>query len=327
VKALGAERQTAIGAFVFGGFILALAAIIMFGNFRFFSSTTRAAVVFQGSISGLSIGAPVTFRGVRIGSVQSIMLQFDAQNSTAYIPVIIQLQPDRIRVTGEKESRRTAVNLSKLVARGLRAELVTQSFVTGQSEINLDFYPAAPAALHPNVTDLPEIPTRLSTVQRVQEELSKLPLRELVENANATLQSLQHLSNSLDEQLPPLVANLQVTAQESSRAVTTATDAITQLQRRLNDTLMRATQLLATGDRQISERGADLHTLLVSSTQAARQASEALNEVRSLTSSRSETRVNLDSTLRDLAATASSLRGFASDIERNPQLLLTGRRP
>ncbi len=327
MRSLAAERQTVIGTFVFGGFVLALAAIILFGNFRLFSSTTRAAVVFQGSISGLSVGAPVTFRGVRIGSVQNIMLQFDSQKSTAYIPVTLQLQPDRIRVTGQKGTSQAVLNLSALVAQGLRAELVTQSFVTGQSEINLDFYPAAPAALHPGATDLPEIPTRLSTVQRVQEELSQLPLRELVENANTTLESLKQLSDRLDKQLPPLVANLQVTTQESSRTVTTATDAITHLQRRLDDTLTRATQLLATGDRQISERGADLHSMLVSSAQAARQASETLSEVRSLTSSRSETRINLDSTLRDLAATASSLRGFASDIERNPQLLLTGRRP
>jgi len=327
VKALAAARQTIIGAFVFGGFLLALLAIILFGNFRLFSSTTRVAVVFQGSISGLSAGAPVTFRGVRIGNVQSTVLQFDAQTRTAYIPVTMQLEPDRIRVTGQKGGSRTALNLSELVAQGLRAELITQSFVTGQTEINLDFYPSTPATLHPGVTDLPEIPTRLSTVQRVQEELSQLPLRELVNNADETLQSLRHLSDRLDQELPPLVANLKVTAQESTRTVETAAGAITDLQRRVNDTLTRTTQLITTGNRQINERSADLHALLVSSARAARQASETLNDVRSLTSSRSETRANLESALRDLAATAASLRGLASDVERNPQLLLTGRRP
>jgi paraquat-inducible protein B len=57
------------------------------------------------------------------------------------------------------------------------------------------------------------------------------------------------------------------------------------------------------------------------------QARETLNDLRSLTSSRGETRANLDATLRDLAAAAASLRGFANDVEHNPQLLLTGRRP
>ncbi len=324
---MAVERQTAIGGFVFGGLALALAAIILFGNFRLFGSTTRAAVVFQGSISGLSVGAPVTFRGVRIGAVQSIVIQFDSQTRTAYIPVTLQLEPDRIRVTGDEGTSLKQLDLSKLVARGLRAELVTQSFVTGQSQIDLDFYPSSPAALHPRVTSLPEIPTRLSTVQRVQAELSQLPWGELVKNANATLQSLRDLSDLLESDLPVLVTKLQTTAQESSRTVATAASAITDLQKRLDDTLTRTTQLITTGDRQVSERGADLHNLLVSSNQAVRQASETLDEVRSLMSRRSETRANLDSTLRDLAVTASALRGFASDIERNPQLLLTGRRP
>ena len=73
----------------------------------------------------------------------------------------------------------------------------------------------------------------------------------------------------------------------------------------------------------MSHRGKDLRLLLASSTQAMQQAREALSDARSLLSSRAGTRANLDATLRDLAAAAASLRGFASDVERNPQLLLT----
>ena len=73
-----ADRQTAIGAFVFGGLVLAFGAVILFGNFRLFSPTTKAAVVFQGSISGLSVGAPVTFRGVRVGAVEGIVLDVES---------------------------------------------------------------------------------------------------------------------------------------------------------------------------------------------------------------------------------------------------------
>jgi paraquat-inducible protein B len=321
-----ADRQTAIGAFVFGGVVLALGAVVLFGNFRLFSPTTRAAVVFQGSISGLSVGAPVTFRGVRVGAVESIVLQFDPQTKTAYIPVTIQLEPDRVRVVGDRTARRV-LDLSALAARGLRAELNTQSFVTGQSQIDLDFDQSVPAVLHPNVTSLPEIPTRLSTIQRVQKQLSQLPLEELVTNANGALQSLHDLSERLDNDLPPLLASLKTTSEGSARTVDVATKAIVDLQSRLDDTLTRVTEFVATGDQQMSQRGADLHTLLTSSTQTVQQARETLNDLRSLTSSRGETRANLDATLRDLAAAAASLRGFAHDVEHNPQLLLTGRRP
>ena len=321
------DRQTAIGAFVFGGFILTLGAIILFGNFRLFNPTVRAAVVFQGSVSGLSVGAPVTFRGVRVGAVEGILLQFDPQTQAAYIPVTVQLEPERVRVAGDDSATRKTLELPSLVARGLRAQLITQSFVTGQSQIDLDFDPSSSPVLHPNITSLPEIPTRLSTVQRVQEELSQLPLAELVGNAKGALQSMHDLSERLDHDLPPLIASLQTTSERSTRAVDITADAITDLRGRLDDTLTHVTQFIATGDQQMSQRGADLHALLTSFNQTIQQAHEMLNDLKSLTSSRGASRANLNSTLRDLAAAAASLRGFSNDVEHNPQLLLTGRRP
>jgi paraquat-inducible protein B len=321
------DRQTAIGVFVFGGFILALGAIVLFGNFRLFNPTVRAAVVFQGSVSGLSVGAPVTFRGVRVGAVEGILLQFDPQTQAAYIPVTVQLEPERVRVAGNDNATRELLTLSNLVARGLRAQLITQSFVTGQSQIDLDFDPASSPVLHPNITSLPEIPTRLSTVQRVQEELSQLPLAELVGNAKGALQSMHDLSERLDHDMPPLIASLQVTSERSTRAVDIAADAITDLRGRLDDTLTHVTEFIATGDQQMGQRGADLHAVLASFNQTVQQVHEMLNDLKGLTSSRGESRANLDSTLRDLAAAAASLRGFSNDVEHNPQLLLTGRRP
>ena len=74
------NRQTVVGAFVLGGIILALGAIILFGQFNPFSRVVRAVVVLQGSASGLSIGAPVTFRGVPLGSVSNIELTFDRRS-------------------------------------------------------------------------------------------------------------------------------------------------------------------------------------------------------------------------------------------------------
>ncbi len=321
------QRQTIIGVFVFGGFVLALAAIILFGNFRIFSPSTRAAVVFQGSISGLSVGAPVTFRGVRVGAVQSIELLYDQKTHTAYIPVTIQLEPERVRVTGEDSTPRKTPDLPSLVARGLRAELITQSFVTGQSQIDLDLAPSSAATFHPNVTSLPEIPTRPSTIQLVQQQLSQLPLAELAANANGALRSLRGLSDTLDSDVPPLVANLRAASEGSTRAIEVATKAVTNLQSRLDETLTSVTQLVATSDQQMSQRGAELRTLLTSSTQTVQQARQTLIDLNSLVSSRGEARANINATLRDLASAAASLRGFANDVEHNPQLLLTGRRP
>jgi paraquat-inducible protein B len=320
------DRQTAIGAFVLGGIVLGLGAIVFFGNLRLLSPTTRAAVVFEGSISSLSVGAPVTFRGVRIGVVESIVIRFDAKEQKALIPVTLRLEPDRVQVSDQPPGQK-GLDLSALVSRGLRAELNTQSLVTGQSTVDLDFSPETPAVLHSGLTGLVEIPTRPSTIQRVAQQLSELPLRELAENAIATLESVRKLSESLNADLPPLVASLRTTADGTARTVEAATRTIDRLQDSLTSTLDHITQLTANADRRLGERSADLHVFLNSANQTVLQTRAVLNELRSLTAERAPARANLEATLRDLAATAASLRGFASDVERNPQLLLTGRRP
>jgi paraquat-inducible protein B len=320
-----AGGQTAVGAFVLGGVILGVSAFVLFGKLHIFSPVKHAAVVFQDSIAGLSVGSPVTFRGVRVGAVDSIAIQFDAKMHIAYIPVIVQLQPGLVRLTHGGDSE--AVELKSLIAQGLRAELNTQSFVTGQSEIDLDFKPATTAVLHPDITDLVEIPTQQSTIQKVKEQLSQLPLRELADNATATLQSLRSLSEKLNQGLPPLVASLKTASDHSDVALSAAAQAIKDLQARLDVTLGNIDRLAVSGDRQLTQRGTELHTLLAASATTASRATEALSQLKSLTSDRGAARINIESALRDLAAATASLRGFASDVEHNPQLLLTGRKP
>lgn len=317
--------QTTVGAFVLGGIALAVGTIVFFGQFHFFKPTMRAVIVFQDSIAGLSIGSPVTFRGVPVGSVERIGIQFQPKTSTAFIPVTIRLEPDRARIARPKGS--DPLDVEELVKRGLRAELNVQSFVTGQAQIDLDFDPGSEPIFHPDVSSLPEIPTKQSAIQMAKQQLSQLPWRELADNTNATLQSLKGLSEKLDEDLPPLVESLKATSDRSAQAVQTAGEAIKALQARLDTTLANINQLTSTADGQLTARGAELGKLLTASDHTMAQARDVLADLRSVTSSRSADRANVESTLRDLAAAAASLRGFASDVERNPQLLLTGRRP
>jgi paraquat-inducible protein B len=323
---MNASRQAAIGAFVFGGLVLALMTVVLFGNFRLFNPTDRAAIIFQGSISGLTVGAPVTFRGVRVGAVQNITLQFDQTAQAAFIPVTVQLDPESVRVTGG-ESGSQRIDLQVMVQRGLRAELMTQSFVTGQAQIDLDFDPGSQAILHPSLTKLPEIPTRLSAFQRVQEQLTNLPIGDLVKNADATLTSLHGLLDRLNQQMPVLFDEAKTISAGVNKSLDAATSAIGDLQKRIDETLGHIDRLVIDSDQQVTQRGADLHTLLTTSTQTMMQLRESLGDLRSLTSSRGQARTNLEATLRDVAAAAASLRGFANDVEHNPQLLLTGRRP
>jgi paraquat-inducible protein B len=322
---MSARGQTTVGAFVLGGLLLVLGAVIFFGRFNFFNPAIRAVVVFQDSIAGLSVGSAVTFRGVPVGSVENIAIQFDPRNSIALIPVIVRIEPERAKI--ERPNGTAGVDLPELIKRGLRAELNVQSFVTGQSQIDLDFDPGSEPVLHPDISMLPEIPTRQSTIQKAKEQLSQLPLRELADNATNTLASLRGLSEKLDQHLPPLVESLKTTSDHSAQLIETATQAIRDLQARVDTTLADVSRLSASSDAQVNQRGAELRTLLATTNQAMTQARDLLSEARSATASRAPDRTNLNAALRDIAAAAASLRGFAGDIERNPQLLLTGRRP
>jgi paraquat-inducible protein B len=321
---MSVRRQTAVGAFVLGGIVLALGATVFFGKFNIFNPATKAAVVFHDSIAGLSVGSSVTFRGVPIGAVETIAIQFDPRTSTALIPVTVQIEPGQAKVGQPTGSE--PINLADLIRRGLRAELNVQSFVTGQLQIDLDFDPESAPVLHADITKLPEIPTRQSTIQKAKEQLSQLPLRELADNTNATLVSLRELSKKLDQHLPPLIESLRVTSDQSGQMVVTAEQAIKALQSRLDTTLADISRLAATADGQLNQRGAELRALLTTSNQTMVQARDLIGDLRSVTSSRATERANVESTLRDLAAAAASLRGFANDVEHNPQLLLTGRR-
>ena len=319
---MNAGRQTALGAFVLGGAALAIAAVLLFGKLHLFTKVKVAAVVFQDSIAGLSVGSPVTFRGVRVGAVRSIGIQFDQKTRIAYIPVVVQLDGGQVRLGGGEN-----VDLPAMITHGLRAELNTQSFVTGQSEIDLDFDAASAPVLHPAITDLTEIPTKLSAIQRVKEQLSQLPLRELTDNASATLQSLRTLSEKLDAGLPPLVASLKITSDSADLLIVDSRRVLQDLQTRVDAALNHVDDLTVDGTRQLGARGADLHRVLAAAADTAARASASLEGLRGLTSDRGAARANLDAALRDIAASAASLRGFASDVEHNPQLLLTGRRP
>jgi paraquat-inducible protein B len=148
-----------------------------------------------------------------------------------------------------------------------------------------------------------------------------------VEHAIATLDSVRKLSERLDADLPPLIASVKTTSEGAGHTVDVAAQAINRLQDSLNSTLDSLRHLTANTDQRLGDRSADLHAFLTSANQTVLQTRAVLNELKGFTSDRGTASANLEATLRDLAAAAASLRGFTSDIERNPQLLLTGRRP
>jgi paraquat-inducible protein B len=200
-----------IGGFIVGAVVLAIAGVLVFGSGKLFTETIRCVMYFEGAIQGLHIGAPVNFRGVKVGSVTSIKMQFDRQNLAIRIPVIVEF-PKGAGGTMEllnAEPRASQDALAALVERGLQAQLQTESLVTGQLFIQLDisaatFPDASPreAKIDPTtkLLEIPTVPTTLqevsNTVRQVLDKLAELPLEEMLRSVEGTLLGINRLVNA-----------------------------------------------------------------------------------------------------------------------------------
>src|SRR5713226_10746088 len=97
-------KKAVIGAFVVGAVALAVVAIVVFGSGRFFQKRFTFVMFFSGSITGLSVGSPVEFRGVRVGQVTKIAAVFDPQALSIAIPVYIEIDPKSLIVLGYEDA-------------------------------------------------------------------------------------------------------------------------------------------------------------------------------------------------------------------------------
>jgi paraquat-inducible protein B len=206
-------NKTVIGLFVVGALVLLMAGIVVFGSGELFKRTNKFVLYFDGSVKGLSIGAPVMFRGVSIGTVKDISLIYDSKAGTVMLPVIVEIEQGRIKgapsfgeLGGDK----------KMIALGLRGKLEVQSFLTGQLMISFDFYPDKPATLRGILKQFPELPT-LPTSPDISEIMNELPIKDIAKNLEATTKGINKLVNSND--IPRSLYEMRNTLQETQQAM------------------------------------------------------------------------------------------------------------
>lgn len=252
---------TAIGAFVLGALALVVVGLLVFGSGEFFKRKFRYVMYFEGSVSGLVEGAPVEFRGVKVGSVQRVSARIDPDDLDVHIPVEVEFVAGNMQHLREEGDPET--NIRRLVEAGMRAQLRVQSLLTGQQMIALDIHPGAePAKVASDPrTGLPEIPTVPTTIQEfaqtaraVMDELERVPFDELFADFQSTLSGIEQLVNS--PELRRALANVNRTMLKTQ------------------ETLDRAQETLSVADEDSPVR----YELLV----ALREISEASRAVRDL---------------------------------------------
>ena len=203
--------KTLIGIFVLGAISLLVIAIVMLGSEKFFRNTIRAVCFFEGSVGGLSVGAPVVFNGVRIGSVTDIVLRYDTSDLKTTIPVTIEIDPKLVETVGPLR-RSFEEDLKPLIDQGLRARLELQSIVTGMLEVGLGYYPDTPVRLVGNNQKYPEIPTIPS--QEIMKRIEQLPLEEIAKNVAAAVEGINRLVNS--PEITKTIQSVSLAAEEAN---------------------------------------------------------------------------------------------------------------
>jgi len=133
------------------------------------------------------------------------------------------------------------------------------------------------------------------------------------------------LSDHIDAEIGPLSASIHRTLDAATDTLKDTDEAVRRVQGEASTALHDVHLLLVDANRQLNNRGGELSRTLISADRAVNQAETFLKSLNSLAESRSQFRSNIEAAVRDLSATASSLRGFAETVERNPNAILLGR--
>ncbi|MDQ7976513.1 MlaD family protein [Paraburkholderia sp. SARCC-3016] len=187
----------------------------------------RVVMNFNQSLRGLSVGAQVDFRGIVLGQVTSIGVEYDPKIRNFTMPVTMNLYPDRLRrrtrdalpAPGTPSSNDL---LQALVRHGLRGQLRTGNLITGQLYIALDMFPNAPKASVDASHDPLELPTMPNSLDELQlqiadiaKKLDKIPFDQIGTNLNTALAHADKLFSQVDSELLPQARDTLAAAKQT----------------------------------------------------------------------------------------------------------------
>lgn len=244
-------------------------------------------LLFHESVRGLAVGAPVELFGIKVGEVVDLNLEFDTHNKRFQVPVLVAMEPERIRAADKAGAlrliERDPTTFMKVLVeeRGLRAQLHSGNLLTGQLMVNMVFVPDAPKMTMAMRDDHWVVPTVPGSFQRLQESLTRIvakleqmpfdrignELEAVLAEARRTLAAASSLAGRLDQETAP----------------------------QLNTTLVRLEQTLA--------------------------------ELQAVANTNAPLPQQVGRTLEELSQTLRAVRELAETLENRPQSLIFGKRP
>jgi len=307
-------NPTVIGAFVVGAIAIITILTLLLSGDVLFKKEVKVIMYFDRSVTGLSIGAPVKFRGVNIGTVTDIKLIVNKQSGSTEIPVTAKIDRNSYLVKLQDRTVRASeifLDTNDFVKQGLRAQLKLNSILTGQLFIELELDPNSSYKLHGD-GKIKEIPTRATAIQEITKTLEKYPIHEVLNNIASTMASLDKIFSD-----PVIIETLKSINQASKDYGVLANKLVTDVNTisiELNTTLNNSNKLLQSAETTF--RNVD-KTLVI--------AEHTLNTSNSLLREDSPMMFSLIDALNELANAARSVRNLADTLEQQPESLLRGK--
>jgi len=326
-------KQTNKTVFVISAIAMLIAGVIVLGGGQMFKKTLKYVMFFDRSVKGLSVGAPVIWSGVKIGSVSSIEVDYDVDKFKIDIPVVIELDSSLVKIKGKqaKNIQESDQRMARMIELGLRAQLTLQSLVTGQLTIALDFHPDKPARLTGIKSEYLEVPTIPAAMSEFTDKLEKLPVDKIAQKLHDVLKNIDAVVGGTE--IKEILHNVDTASKNLDRLILSTDNLITNTDGRVEKI---SDSLLATlGDSRkfLDDTSSDIRPVsdklqetLVSTRLAMDQAKTALVSVNDFVGKRSETRRKLDRTLDELGTAARSLNSLMNYLERHPEALVHGKK-
>ena len=256
---------------------------------------------FTGSVRGLKPDAPLEFRGIRIGKVLDIRMEFDADTTTFRIPVLVEVEPDRIINRDTENPLSPEQTLQTLVDKGLRGRLQSGSLLTGKLFIEFNIYPDAPLNMVADASmAYPELPTIAGAFEAITQSIG-----EFVEKFQTI--DIEEIGNSIENILGG--ADKLVNKDINEEAVTD---------------LQASMRALSNVLRNVDEGGLD--TTIVAARNVLINLQDTLKMINDVLEPHSPLQYNVIKVTDELEEMARSIRLLIETLERHPNSIIFGRK-
>ncbi len=303
------KKSLLIGIFIVGAVAIFVALIWILGSGLIFSNNITYVMYFNESAKGLRKGAKVAFKGVSVGEVSEVNVILDSQTFLAKNQVIVTIDKNRLKTNSDNMfdfgmSAKKITNL--LIKKGLRAQLQTESIVTGVLMINLDFDKSIPIKLSGKNEDFIEIPTKPSGLSQITQTLDKIKFDQAISKLTQILDNVDQFTSK--GTLGKTIENLNV--------------AVVELQK----TTKQIGSVFEKMNGKISPIMDDVKMMTENASKTFEELQEFTNGLNGMVGDDSKFRYKLEETIESIDRASKSLSTLSDYLTRNPEAIIYGKK-